>query len=617
MASLKTIQIVTNETLSRVKDVQATLGRMTKELDNLENLINKFSCDTALDGALMYVGKIRTSWDTYIDLSEQLTTAVSCDPDRALLDNCDPDRELLDRIEKWVDGVIQPGTSPVETAIIIIGAKIADEDNPQSGLLTRCGALSQSNYEKGRPLPYDDRALYRDLSKIITSLVTWQARGLHLMTEAYHWKAATAYHNRLRSAVANTCGSVLNTTCSEWTANTVFVDLNAMCVAALGLPTASRSPLQAAVTYCRSIQSKRDDVRRSVARSLELLGAPYSTGDTPGDGARLIVGVDYTLSDAARDVLQNDNKDSKIPYYPSTTRYLVPASLAQFDPRCEGSNVSVMAAKGCSLLGDASDTSNTAWATLKAPLGYPADLWQPAGIEPWATLRYGFNVSSVYNEGLARGDANNLLLMMERHFDAAYPVAFANVSRVPMWIANQSIPFVHFLDLTTAADGKSSIKLGPNRDNFWMNRNAGFYNVLAFVHGNATNDMAGPSGLVFSKTDLGGVSFFFSRWCGVGASSTMGIIRRSCSAAFCASRFLCPPLSPGNQRPVQPSRPRPRPPFFVRCQSGVWPFLPVACCSVGARSVYRRSRHRRRQRGHVAVPRIPLGAHHQHWFVAT
>ena len=68
------------------------------------------------------------------------------------------------------------------------------------------------------------------------------------------------------------------------------------------------------------------------------------------------------------------------------------------------------------------------WSGLGHPLGYAASLWKPAGIETWFTLRYGMNVSSMYNGGaVGSGPAGNILNALESTLEGAYQVPMSGL----------------------------------------------------------------------------------------------------------------------------------------------------------------------------------------------
>lgn len=82
-------------------------------------------------------------------------------------------------------------------------------------------------------------------------------------------------------------------------------------------------------------------VYNNIVAQLELLGAPFSTGDAPSEGLRLVLGSDVTGVKGSDNGTQLD-----VP-----TRWLLPASVAAFDPRCNKSDMDAAVADGCTLIG--------------------------------------------------------------------------------------------------------------------------------------------------------------------------------------------------------------------------------------------------------------------------
>ena len=65
MSSLETIQVVTNETLARVKDIQDHLRSMTTQLDSIMGAIQTLDCHTAADTLNTPVAKLRVRLSTF------------------------------------------------------------------------------------------------------------------------------------------------------------------------------------------------------------------------------------------------------------------------------------------------------------------------------------------------------------------------------------------------------------------------------------------------------------------------------------------------------------------------------------------------------------------------
>jgi hypothetical protein len=121
-------------------------------------------------------------------------------------------------------------------------------------------------------------------------------------------------------------------------------------------------------------------VHNNILAQLELLGMPLSAGDLPGEGVRLVLGSDVM---PVRGKVNNQVLGFDIP-----TRWLLPASVAAFDPRCNKADMDAALADGCTLLGvhaascttgcGADPQQEARWAalTLEGSVEYPVNQWQ-------------------------------------------------------------------------------------------------------------------------------------------------------------------------------------------------------------------------------------------------
>lgn len=82
-------------------------------------------------------------------------------------------------------------------------------------------------------------------------------------------------------------------------------------------------------------------MHNNIIAQLELIGMPYSSGFDAGEGVRLVLGSDIMGVKGVANKAQID-----VP-----TRWLIPASVAAFDPRCNKADMDAALADGCVLLG--------------------------------------------------------------------------------------------------------------------------------------------------------------------------------------------------------------------------------------------------------------------------
>jgi len=507
MASLNTIQVVTNETLSRVKDIQKSLTAVSTQLEGLKILIQDLNCNTATDRAMTAVDAIEGFWIKYYGKSgqvqpsngsfvgqmlEAVTAGLSTFPAVSL------DPSLVGDVDKWAEGVVD--AAGVLTSINSIYNTLAEAKGGAT-LLQRCGGKIAEQVRASNPLPFDDRLYYQELMQLTAFYASWQTRGLQMLREAYHWRATSRYSARLNASVAATCGGVLTPACAVWTRANLPASPDELCAIAVELPANSTSPVRAAQSDCRQLVEATALTQQFVVHEIELTGAPYSAGDAKGQGVRLVLGTNATVSTDRRAVLEATTKQDFIDL-PSFL--LVPASPGEFDPGCV--NATSMA-PACSLLapwdrvGDASS-----WSGLYFPASYAAGLWTPANSFEWFALRYGMNVSAMYNGGDIPNAmyAGNLLHALESTLEGSNQVPFSGLSD-RTWAINGSID-IALPDLIrpSGAPWLDDIQVptdGYQGNSYWIGRRVRIKGARTFANSGAGDRRYGPAGVVISSPD--------------------------------------------------------------------------------------------------------------------
>ena len=373
-----------------------------------------------------------------------------------------------------------------------------------------------------------------------------------MLTEAHHWRAQSRYTERMAEVIRSSCNSTLTGACAAWSTPNLHVDPQQTCdfALSLNLTTAdpvSSAPLLAARSSCQALERQRNDARFQIVRALELLGAPYSYGDDAGDGARLVLGTDFTLGQDKRDALKGKGLDVA----ETISTWLVPASPRAFDKACSAALFPDPDGRSnCTLFGKHGDGGES-WSGLGSPLGYAASLWEPAGFDTWFTLRYGMNVSSSYNGGaVGSGPAGNLLLALESTLEGAYQVPMSGLSNRTWWISGYKIPKLYLTDFDLR-DPKGDNGVFPvlgdygNKavevERYWIRDNVYIQKTLAFTAVNASDRTAGPAGIVFARSDFRSA---FSAVCErlevKGTDSQNHDLRFSCSASKVSASFHAP-----------------------------------------------------------------------------
>jgi len=184
------------------------------------------------------------------------------------------------------------------------------------------------------------------------------------------------------------------------------------------------------------------------------------------------------------------------------TYMLVPASPGEFDQRCTyASNNSCSLLAPWDKVGDAST-----WSGVYYPAGYAASLWKPAGLGDWFALRYGMQVSTVYNYGDV-GDnatyAGNLLYALESDLEASNQVPFYGLTD-RVWAIDNATVNITLPDLLdtvyTLTDGYQGGALP-----YWINNRVRLMGARAFAYAGASDRRSGPAGVVLSSRDYRGV----------------------------------------------------------------------------------------------------------------
>ena len=169
-ASLDTIQVVTNETLARVKDIQTTLGVIQQTLDDIRRDISQSTCTLALTTTDASVTALRSLYGLYYgpldsksrgrpagyvgDLAEYLAAGKQADP------------TLVADVDKWVEAVLDPEKG-VAYHIDFIYGRISGRTISEESVLRQCRKYFVDKVADSGPMPIDDRMLYADITKIV------------------------------------------------------------------------------------------------------------------------------------------------------------------------------------------------------------------------------------------------------------------------------------------------------------------------------------------------------------------------------------------------------------------------------------------------------------------
>lgn len=215
-----------------------------------------------------------------------------------------------------------------------------------------------------------------------------------------------------------------------------------------------------AVEVCERLRDSTNQIYDNLMAQLDLLGSPLSFGDQPGEGLRLLLGSEVLGFEA----LGVDDRNAEGPTLKgriTESRWLIPASLEAFDPRCTFAVPADAARLGCSTVGvfrscgmgcNFDIEQEGLWRQLERRLGYPIELFSVAGTEVWTDLRAMYTSTLRNGSDFTEGD---VLALMEKPDDFRFYVPFAGMTSRAFWIVNG-----------TASAYLYDLAFGQERNNF-------------------------------------------------------------------------------------------------------------------------------------------------------
>ena len=203
-----------------------------------------------------------------------------------------------------------------------------------------------------------------------------------------------------------------------------------------------QDPMHAGLEWCDLSAKRSREVYDNMVLQMELLGGALSWGDGPGEGVRLILGSDAMDKPAKIDNDQLRSADKKKADLTSTwidTKWLVPASVAAFDPNCSTSDVKTAMSQGCSVIGRSyscgsgcglDSQQEAIWQKLDSPLDYPIEMWRPSTYDVWRDLR---GMLAGIQSSQTGPDADVMALFERRSVSGA--MSMSGMTDRPYWVS--------------------------------------------------------------------------------------------------------------------------------------------------------------------------------------
>ena len=201
------------------------------------------------------------------------------------------------------------------------------------------------------------------------------------------------------------------------------------------------SPLYAGLPYCMDRDTLMAKIANNVIQQIELMGQPFSNGNET-TGLRLLMGSDLTQFES---IVINDPTNltgQDLTTIMTESRWLMPADISQFDPRCNTTNVMEAEANGCFLVGKfhscatgcgMDPDTEKLWDDLpEVILGISKDKWNIAGWAVWKEIRGAIGQYSNRTDEETSVDA--LLFMDNPPADSGATFRFVGMSDRPWFI---------------------------------------------------------------------------------------------------------------------------------------------------------------------------------------
>ena len=436
---LDMINTTTFKILAGVTQIQNTLDHVDSELGKLLNIteVNKkiLECVTQDTAAKGKIDILANRWRDYTMDGLLHPRNATAEALIMIQKGKQPRKQPADVFGPWADTVLEGinGDEKVYDALSNLHKRLvgdSEKDRPEDGgIIQKCAVAFTSKWRQDISddpkllYSFDDRQYFKEIQNLVRYYQLWAARGMHMLQEAYLFRAQRA---ALNAWVANQAVSGCNTTSPSVNRTMCVIDAELLppdgpllCVRLQSAAKRLRERfpddgnLEDALTYCEELDRVSKDIIDNVYLQQEIAGIPYSWGGA-GEGVRLVLGSDVTSRDAT--VLGKATK--------TQTEWLVAASPQAFSRNCTDP---LVRDSRCPIVGSF-DSLSLQSARLNAgyTLGYADNLWLPAGAEVWQRGLRGM-------QPLTQNAVASLLSIMELGQESLGAVPFANI-RDRLWV---------------------------------------------------------------------------------------------------------------------------------------------------------------------------------------
>lgn len=205
LASLNTIQVVTNETLARVIKVQSQLADIYNELEGFKSSFAQLECDLASYNLQTYVDDLSNDWLEYYGDPK---SGIQPTPDSkagkvfyniqdqvAVFPNITLPASIVAEVDDWVADFLK-NDKTYKAMNNINSAMLLDRGGVRP-MLTQCAEKFKLNFTSKNPLPFDDRMYYEPILKIMSVRIVVRAGVARVRAGVARVRAAAWVAQRL------------------------------------------------------------------------------------------------------------------------------------------------------------------------------------------------------------------------------------------------------------------------------------------------------------------------------------------------------------------------------------------------------------------------------------
>ena len=181
MASLNTITHITNETLTRVKEIQKKLDGISQSLNEISGQISTLSCVSKADQLIKPINDLTGLYREYYGPLEKPDPQIRGYFDELIdyaLSQSQPPQSLIHEIDVW-SAKVRDSTSGVMASLNNIYSTMVGDLIAENSFFTRCGPHYLNKVAVSKPMPIDDTILYNGISEVVAvSRLVFSLRSL-------------------------------------------------------------------------------------------------------------------------------------------------------------------------------------------------------------------------------------------------------------------------------------------------------------------------------------------------------------------------------------------------------------------------------------------------------